>query len=121
MTPSLQAILRAVSPWVDVSIPALLGKDRHKHIVRGRHVLYAVARRYGYSYPAIAKEYGWRDHTSIINGVKRIEGAIANGDAKLAELVNSAFEACKEELPEIRRAPVVWWPCCEGAGMVRCA
>lgn len=54
-----------------VTVPALMGNDRHRYIARVRRVLMAALRATGMSYPEIGRFVGGRDHTTIIAGVRK--------------------------------------------------
>lgn len=55
-----------------VSVEALRGPSRLRHIVVARHEAMAALRATGrYSYPRIGKFFGGRDHTTVIYGERR--------------------------------------------------
>lgn len=72
ITPS--RILEEAVVAFGVTQDELLGRARWYPLIRYRHATeYTVRKLCGYSYPAIARIFGNRDHTSIINAVARVQ------------------------------------------------
>lgn len=61
-----------------LKMDVLMGPSRKGRIPRMRHACYLIAKESGYSYPQIGKFFGGRDHSTIINGVKRAEDLCAH-------------------------------------------
>lgn len=63
-------------------------KDRHKSVVHVRHVAYWAARQCAPvpSYPELARLFGGRDHTTILNGVRKVEKELAQSERLATEL-----------------------------------
>ena len=64
-------ILEALAHEFRVPTWAITGQRRHEPIISARLAGYAIARALEWSYPAIGRAFGMRDHTTIIHGVKR--------------------------------------------------
>jgi chromosomal replication initiator protein len=70
-----QMILDATSASYGFSIEAICGPSRTRPLVTARQVaMYLVRNLTDYSYPAIARVFGNRDHTTVIHAVDKITG-----------------------------------------------
>lgn len=70
-----KAILDATAETFGFSIEDLCGQSRRRPLVIARQVgMYVFRDVTDFSYPAIAKEFGGRDHTTVIHAVSKIEG-----------------------------------------------
>lgn len=66
-------ILDATAEMFDFSLDELRGKSRRRPLVIARQVgMYVCREMTDLSYPAIAREYGGRDHTTVIHAVEKI-------------------------------------------------
>ena len=66
-------ILEATSKMFGFSVEELQGKSRRRPLVTARQVgMYVCRNMTDLSYPAIAREYGGRDHTTVIHAVEKI-------------------------------------------------
>lgn len=75
--PRMADIVAAVADKHDVTVADLKGPSRVKHIVAARFE--AMARMYDlgiWSMPQIGRFFG-RDHTTVLNGIRRHHGASA--------------------------------------------
>ena len=71
------AILSATSALFGFSTDELCGHSRRRPLVIARQVsMYVFRELTDYSYPAIAKEFGGRDHTTVIHAVEKISNLI---------------------------------------------
>ena len=52
-----------------LTIEQIKGPSREKHIFKARKMLYHALRDRGWSYPAIGRFVGGRDHTTIMKGL----------------------------------------------------
>ncbi len=67
------AILDATSELFGFSVEDLCGHSRRRPLVIARQVsMYVFREVTDFSYPAIAKEFGGRDHTTVIHAVEKI-------------------------------------------------
>jgi len=65
-------IIRAVSARTGISVPEIIGERRSKWIVAARfEAIYEVSVATGYSLPQIGRIFGGRDHTSILNALRK--------------------------------------------------
>jgi chromosomal replication initiator protein len=70
-----QDILRATSEQSGFSIEDLCGPSRRRPLVLARQIsMYVFREITDFSYPAIAREFGGRDHTTVIHAVEKIAG-----------------------------------------------
>ncbi len=70
-----QIILEATSASYGFSIEAICGPSRTRPLVTARQVgMYLTRELTDYSYPAIARVFGNRDHTTVIHAVDKISG-----------------------------------------------
>ncbi|MCL6095828.1 MAG: chromosomal replication initiator protein DnaA [Actinobacteria bacterium] len=71
ITPDL--ILRITANTFGYSVEDLVGFSRRRPLVTARQIcMYVFRELTDYSYPAIAREFGGRDHTTVIHAVERI-------------------------------------------------
>ena len=66
-------VLESISEHWGFSREQLIGGCRIRELVTARHIAMYVLRQAGLSYPAIAREIGGRDHTTVMHGVAKIE------------------------------------------------
>jgi chromosomal replication initiator protein len=70
-----QMILEATANRYGFTIDAICGPSRTRPLVTARQVaMYLVRNLTEYSYPAIARVFGGRDHTTVIHAVEKITG-----------------------------------------------
>jgi chromosomal replication initiator protein len=66
-------ILDATSEMFGFGIDELAGKSRSRPLVTARQIsMYVFRELTDFSYPAIAREFGGRDHTTVIHAVEKI-------------------------------------------------
>jgi chromosomal replication initiator protein len=66
-------ILNTVSSYFDLPLSELTGKSRTRPLVEARQIaMYLFRDLTDLSYPAIAREFGGRDHTTVIHAVEKI-------------------------------------------------
>jgi chromosomal replication initiator protein len=71
ITPAV--ILEATSKMFGIPVEEITGKKRQRPLVAARQVaMYVVRELTDLSYPAIAREFGGRDHTTVIHAVEKI-------------------------------------------------
>jgi chromosomal replication initiator protein len=70
-----QVILQATSETFGFTIDEICGTSRRRPLVQARQVgMYVTRDLTDFSYPAIAREFGGRDHTTVIHAVEKISG-----------------------------------------------
>ena len=68
-----QVILEATSKKFGIPVEEIIGKKRQRPLVTARQVaMYVFRELTDLSYPAIAREFGGRDHTTVIHAVEKI-------------------------------------------------
>jgi chromosomal replication initiator protein len=68
-----KVIVEATAAMFGFSVEELQGKSRRRPLVTARQVgMYVCRELTDLSYPAIAREYGGRDHTTVIHAVEKI-------------------------------------------------
>jgi chromosomal replication initiator protein len=73
-----QQILSATSEIFGFPIDELCGPSRRRPLVIARQIsMYVFRELTDFSYPAIAREFGGRDHTTVIHAVEKIAGLMA--------------------------------------------
>jgi chromosomal replication initiator protein len=69
-----QRIIEVVAEYYKYPVEALRGKSRQRPLVIARQVAMFVMRELtDLSYPAIAREFGGRDHTTVIHAVEKVQ------------------------------------------------
>jgi chromosomal replication initiator protein len=69
-----EVILEATSQMFNFPIEEIRGKSRRRPLVTARQTsMYVFRQLTDMSYPAIAREFGGRDHTTVIHAVDKIE------------------------------------------------
>jgi len=70
-----QQILNTTADYFGFSIDELCGPSRRRPLVIARQIsMYVFRELTDFSYPAIAREFGGRDHTTVIHAVEKIAG-----------------------------------------------
>lgn len=83
----------------------ILGFNRCQKFARVRHAIALSAISHStLSYPAIAREMGRTDHTTIVNSMKRAQAMIAKKDKAFIGLCDALDEAARSFGEETRRA-----------------
>jgi chromosomal replication initiator protein len=73
ITPKL--ILESTASAFGFSVEDLCGTSRRRPLVNARQIgMYLFRELTDYSYPAIAREFGGRDHTTVIHAVEKVAG-----------------------------------------------
>jgi chromosomal replication initiator protein len=72
LTPA--AMLDTISSFFGFTVDALRGKSRQRPLVTARQIgMYVFRDLTDLSYPAIAREFGGRDHTTVIHAVDKVQ------------------------------------------------
>jgi chromosomal replication initiator protein len=70
-----RGIMDAVSTAFGFPVEDLCGTSRRRPLVNARQIgMYVFRELTDFSYPAIAREFGGRDHTTVIHAVEKISG-----------------------------------------------
>jgi len=71
-------ILEATAATFGFTVDELKGTSRRRPLVNARQIgMYAMREMTDFSYPAIAREFGGRDHTTVIHAVEKISRLMA--------------------------------------------
>ena len=64
-------MLEITADYFGFTVEALKGKSRQRPLVTARQIgMYVMREQTDLSYPAIAREFGGRDHTTVIHAVR---------------------------------------------------
>jgi chromosomal replication initiator protein len=89
VTPSLSDILLATAETFDVPREALLAQDRRPKISQARQVgMYLAREMTEESLPAIGREFGGRNHSTVMHAHKRIKASLLT-DSEIARIVDA--------------------------------
>ncbi|MCC5951490.1 MAG: chromosomal replication initiator protein DnaA [Acidimicrobiia bacterium] len=70
-----ESILNATEAMFGFSVEEIQSKSRRRPLVQARQIsMYVFRQLTDMSYPAIAREFGGRDHTTVIHAVEKVEG-----------------------------------------------
>ena len=70
-----KVILDATADTFGFSVEDLCGTSRRRPLVQARQIgMYVFRELTDFSYPAIAREFGGRDHTTVIHAVEKVAG-----------------------------------------------
>lgn len=90
ITPDL--IIKTVSEHMNVSADDIKSKKRSQDIATARQIVMYLCREYTVlSLKSIGNAVGGKDHTTVMNGVKRIEGKI-NKDSEITSTINTIIK-----------------------------
>jgi chromosomal replication initiator protein len=90
-----KVILDATSKMFGFTVEELQGKSRRRPLVTARQVgMYVCRELTDLSYPAIAREYGGRDHTTVIHAVEKI-GALMKERRQIYDQVTELIQAIR--------------------------
>ena len=82
---TVDQIQKKVSDYYKIRFSELIGRRRTSSIVFPRQVaMYLTKMLTALSYPEIGRQFGGRDHTTVIHAVRAVEGFIAS-DSRIAE------------------------------------
>ncbi len=87
-----QLILETTASMFGFTVEALKGKSRHRPLVTARQIGMFVFRELtDLSFPAIAREFGGRDHTTVIHAYEKVAGLMKERQQtydQVAELIS---------------------------------
>lgn len=85
-------LIDIVASYYKMTSQDICGARRHLNFIRARHVtMYLMHSVMKKSFPEIGNALG-KDHTTAINGFKRVSDALARGDADISEEVGALTE-----------------------------
>ena len=91
---SAKQVVEKVAKFYDLSVKEMCGKSRVSHIKNARQVaMYILSKELSMSTPKIALEVGVKDHTTVMHGIKKIDGDLAE-----SQELREQLEAIKENI-----------------------
>lgn len=88
-------ILRETSEMFGFSVEEICGKSRRRPLVNARQIgMYVCRELTDLSYPAIAREFGGRDHTTVIHAVEKV-GALMKERRQVYDQVTALTQAIR--------------------------
>ena len=91
-----QLILEEASEQFGFSVDELKSKHRQRPLVTARQIaMYVMRELTELSYPNIAREFGGRDHTTVIHAVEKI-GALMSKDRQIYDQVTRLMKAVRQ-------------------------
>lgn len=102
---NVETITEYASLVFGVTLDEIKSTARTQRFVLARQAVYLIAREeLGLSYPQIARHFGGKDHTTIMHGVRKLNGLVEH-DEKLAAKIQYIRDAVnglpRVELPRI--------------------
>ena len=89
---SVERIAAIVAEHFGVTRAELSGDDRHHRVALPRHVaMYLAKERLRLSFPALGRAFGYRDHTTVMSGVRKVR-ELRETDPRLAAEVATIEE-----------------------------
>lgn len=115
--PHVVRVMSAVARLINVSLDLVMHGSRDRNAALVRHVTaYALRRALSRSYPEIAREVGYADHTTAMHACKKIAGLIGESSSHgyprhVRELVTVALRAAGAPAARVLAAtqPSDWW------------
>lgn len=106
--PSVALCLRAVARQYGVPAGEIKSPMRLAHIVRVRQIFFYITKRLAKrSLPDIGRRTGRRDHTTVLHGIRKIEGILAGADDAAAQLAADIAEIEAKIFDELASAQSV--------------
>ncbi|WP_407425299.1 chromosomal replication initiator protein DnaA [Treponema sp.] len=91
-------IQKVVSNYYNVSVEDLKSNTRKKTVAIPRHIaIYLVRNLTEYSLMDIGREFGGRDHTTIMNSIEKIENQL-----KIDFMINNTIKILKKQIEEYK-------------------
>ena len=93
---SPRGVTERVAKFYNLTVKEMCGKSRVSHIKTARQVaMYLMSKELGMSTTKIASEVGVKDHTTVMHGIKKIEG-----DLKLNFSLREQVATLREQIYE---------------------
>jgi chromosomal replication initiator protein len=91
-----QLILEETAKFYGFTVEEIISKHRQRPLVTARQVgMYVMRELTELSYPNIAREFGGRDHTTVIHAVEKI-GALMSKDRQIYDQVTRLQQAVRQ-------------------------
>ncbi len=70
-------IIKTIASFYNIDLPIMFEKTRRKEVVHARQIaMYLLREDYNISFPHIGKEFGGRDHTTVIHSCEKVRELI---------------------------------------------
>lgn len=95
---TIASIKATVSRFYEVPLREMTSQRRERSAAHARQVgMYLARELTPHSLPVIGREFGRRDHTTVIHGIKAVEGRMRQPEVRLAiEGLRSLFQVERE-------------------------
>ena len=85
--PTFQEVMEAVSRYYSISVQDMIGQSRVREILLPRQIAMHLGKKHlGLAYTRLGEIFGGRDHTTVMNAVKKIEQKMHNDSQLLREI-----------------------------------
>ena len=99
VTVTPEAILDATATQFGFPVDELTGKSRRRPLVLARQIsMYAFRQLTEFSFPAIGREFGDRDHTTVMHAVEKITGLMTQ-EREVYDQVQTLVQTIKSPRP----------------------
>jgi chromosomal replication initiator protein len=87
---TVEQIQKAVCEYFNIRMTELKSRRRHRSVAYPRMVaMYLCRQRLKTSYTELGERFGGKDHTTVMNAVRKIEGRIDNDDREVIDCVEA--------------------------------
>ena len=94
--PSAKRIIEVVAEHFGIPIKEITGDKRHQEVVQARQVaMYLCRQMLGTSYPALGREFGGKDHSTVLYAVKKIK-RLQSDNRDLKRLLTELRHKCAD-------------------------
>ena len=101
----IDRVINSVCENFGVSREFLLSRRQPKNMALVRHIAMYLCREAGYSYPAIAKVFDNRDHTSVLYAYRKIRRQLQDDKELKKIIILAKFHYQNEDQRTIRSGP----------------
>ena len=92
--PTTMEVIRAVSVYYGIEMKDIVGPERKRAYAYPRQVAYVLCRELsGASLNRISTQFGNRDHTTVISGIKRVERDNCPDEAAAMQIITDRLRA----------------------------
>ncbi len=96
---TIDTIQKVISNYFEITLADLKGKKKNSNVVNARQIAVYLSRNLTeYSLQDIGKEFGGRDHTTVMHSIGKIEGLL-----KTDPMFNSTIETLIKEIKEYKK------------------
>jgi len=95
---SPEELLADIAAYLGYSVEAIRGKSRQRPLVMARQIaMYVMREQTELSYPALARLFGGRDHTTVIHAVEKVQRLMAERK-QVYDQVTELFRRAKKAM-----------------------